>query len=454
MPIIPGTYCPTCKTGDSVHSYISGWQCIADGCDAEWDDWDAYSAACDEEDAGSQEENENSSCTIDDAVFNAAHHSNFNALTLTAEECNEYILNQYKFENKIIGGVVGVFTGTIPVLDESDEAVNTWLGATTNISFLYYTTKYNPGTDIGWESCTEYFNDIVLKAYNLWVKSNSGTYAEFCLFLAFHYGGVGTTITTLPFQVPVTETKPRPIWVFTGAGAIGSGTGTAATPLPFVAGGPWGTTKFEGKAFRLKPVMEAGFVPGTRPGVGGAIESFPHRYATLHVVNIDGDVIFTTTDFALQSIQKKVGEKFKVISTFDGDHLSFQANKNNVYQLGFKMINSSNFDWLRKFQSNWEKIFRGGVLAKDQARLYILYSGTLIGGYPLNMSISEQSQSEPMASMAITMYITDDVALPKMNVISSEKGVYNWHGESIGYDSKDNVNHMPPGEKEGPVSPI
>ena len=212
-------------------------------------------------------------------------------------------------------------------------------------------------------------------------------------------------------------------------GSDGGGEGTQPPP-PFLAGGPWAATQFQGKTFRLEPVLEAGFLPARRPGVGGAVVEHPHRYATLHVMNIDGKVRFSTTDFSLVAVKKQVGEKFKVISTFDGEHLVFQCDKGKVYQFNFKMLDSSSYDWLRSFELNWNRLFRGTQLAKKQNRLYIMYSSTLVGGYPLAMSVSQSSEQHPMAGMAISMYITDDVPLPTMAVIDRNTGVYQWQGTS------------------------
>jgi len=216
-----------------------------------------------------------------------------------------------------------------------------------------------------------------------------------------------------------------------GRSAAGGPGGPGTTPLPFVAGGPWAETAFRGKSFTLEPVLRAGFGPATRPGTGGVIVDHPHRYATIHVIDIDGTVRFSTTDFALQRVSKQVGEKFQAISTWDGPQLVFRCEKGAIYQLGFAMLNTKSFDWLRSFQYNWTRYFRGSSLASSQSRLYVLYGGTLLGGYPISMNISETTTAEPLAQLAIQMYITDDVALPDMTVLNASTGEYTWQGDTF-----------------------
>ena len=220
---------------------------------------------------------------------------------------------------------------------------------------------------------------------------------------------------------------------YDGSGAVAGGPGTV--PLPFVAGGPWSETAFRGKAFELEPVLRAGFGPAVRPGLGGYIVDHPHRYATIHVIDIDGNVRFSTTDFSLQKVSKQVGEKFQAISTWDGPQLVFRCEKGSIYQLGFTMLKTKNFDWLRAFQMNWTRYFKGSALASNQSRLYVLYGATLLGGYPIGMSISETTTAEPLAELVIQMYITDDVPLPDMTIINATNGEYTWEGDTFVVES-------------------
>lgn len=240
------------------------------------------------------------------------------------------------------------------------------------------------------------------------------------------YDEIGVNSMSVPEEV-------KSLWVVTSGGPISSGGGGAGTqpPPPFLAGGPWAATQFQGQTFRLEPVLEAGFLPARRPGVGGPLIEHPHRYATIHVIGIDGKVKLSTTDFSLSAVQKQIGEKFKLVSTFDGEHLVFQCEKGKVYQFNFKMLNSKSFDWLRAFELNWNRLFRGTQLASKQCRLYMLYSGTLVGGYPLAMSVSETAEGSPVTGMSISMYITDDVPLPRMTVLDRRAGTFTWQGENF-----------------------
>jgi len=240
----------------------------------------------------------------------------------------------------------------------------------------------------------------------------------------------GRMLRGLPYPVS-SYTALRQAYLGDSSGGGGGRGGGGTTPLPFVAGGPWAETAFRGKTFALEPVLKAGFGPAVRPGTGGYIVDHPHRYATIHVIDIDGTVRFSTTDFALQKVAKQVGEKFQMISTWDGPQLVFRCERGSIYQLGFSMLNTKNFDWLRAFQMNWTRYFRGSALASQQSRLYVLYGATLLGGYPTGMSISESTTAEPLAQLMIQMYITDDVPLPDMTIINAATGEYTWEGDTF-----------------------
>jgi len=342
-----------------------------------------------------------SESSFQDLVYrNAIGKLSIEVLKLSAATCNERLLNQRSIPE-------GIFT---------EEEINELHGSVTNVNPYTYTESNHPAF---WSLKSSALQEY-LRIRNVMMSLLDWTKEEVVAKL-LEKCNLSESLLAEPGRL-----------IYTDIGSTGGiGGDGAQSPPPFLAGGPWAATQFQGKSFRLEPVLEAGFMPGRRPGVGGAVIDHPHRYATLHVIDIDGKVKFSTTDFSLSGVQKQIGEKFKVVSTFDGEHLLFQCEKGKIYQFNFKMLDSQSYDWMRSFELNWSRLFRGTQLAKSQCRLYIMYGASLVGGYPLAMTASQAAESQPMSGMSISMYITDDVPLPNMKVIDRGNGVYQWKGENF-----------------------
>ena len=181
--------------------------------------------------------------------------------------------------------------------------------------------------------------------------------------------------------------------------------------------------------FEIEPVLRAGFLPAIRPGQYGGLTLHPDRHATIRVLDINGNLKYSTTNFMLESVAMATKESFSVSSAFTGNTLQFSEEKFKIFKLSLRLIDAEYpFDWRRAWDRNWRKYMRGSQLVKDKSRFYILYGSSLIGGYPLQYTFSASANDEPYSALSVDIFVTDNIPLPEMKYIASEK-----EGEQVGF---------------------
>ena len=241
--------------------------------------------------------------------------------------------------------------------------------------------------------------------------------------------------------------KDRGYYDSGGLIAATGGTGQPASlPVDFLYS-PFVEPALLTEQFEIEPVLNAGFLPGFRPGdLDQYIIPHPDRYSTIRVMSIDKEVIYATTNFMLESYTKATKESFKIIESTLGNTLQLNKEKYKLFTLKIGLVDAATpFDWLRNWEEKWEKYMRASVLAQNRWRWYILYGSHLIGGYPLQYSLSANAKDEPYSSINVDIFVTDDVRLPDMKRMASEDGLtyFRWSGTVYNQDTTQYENVIP-----------
>jgi hypothetical protein len=312
------------------------------------------------------------------------------------EECNSYIR----------GSADGVASDG-EITDQ--DALDNWLNDRT---YLIQTDTYKKTGAIGELSIRDYFKPAI----------EAGIFIENEAALAV-WGAL----------------KDRPHYLTAGQGAASGGAGgPTALPVDFLYS-PFVEPALLDETFEIEPVLRAGFLPAFRPGdLDEYIVPHPDRHATIRVMSIDKEVIYATTNFMMEGYTKATKESFKIIESTLGNTLQLNREKYKLFAIKIGLVDAElPFDWLRSWEDKWEKYMRASVLAKNRWRWYILFGGHLIGGYPLQYSVSANAKDEPYSSINMDLFVTDDVRLPNMKRIASENGLtyFRWGGTVYNPDS-------------------
>jgi hypothetical protein len=153
-------------------------------------------------------------------------------------------------------------------------------------------------------------------------------------------------------------------------------------------------------------------------------------------MSASGDVIFATSNFTVQKIHRGRKEEAFPQATFDGASILFGKARNSVYNVSGTLLDSENFDWMRSWDTNWDTYLKGGVLARNLWRFYLLYKAKIIAGYLLKYQTIEDATVEPRVPFQFSILVInpeeDDVPLPKLEVLHDDAGeLYTKYGGNI-----------------------
>jgi len=251
--------------------------------------------------------------------------------------------------------------------------------------------------------------------------------------------------------IPWTSLPPvasRMAWTLAPGATPGGSGGQATLPVDYQSS-PWRMPEVNIENFRLGPLLNAGFLPGRRPGDVGGIIRNPSRIATLRVMSITGECVYATTNFMLESVQRLVEEDYTPANGFEENLLQLHGEKFKLFNFRMRMIHASNFDWRRQWDRAWKYILRGSQLALHKRRCYILEGTEEYGGYPLRYSDQKNASEEPSSVLTMTMFVTDNEPLPVMTRLVSKDGqeYFKWLGSkgSFTYSSRSlNLINNPP----------
>jgi hypothetical protein len=183
--------------------------------------------------------------------------------------------------------------------------------------------------------------------------------------------------------------------------------------------------------FNILYPIKAGFLPGRRPGIHGAIKPHPERVTTFRVMDLDGNTVYATTNIMVQSVNDVRREAFTPSMASDAPSGTYGSESPRQVSVSALLMNADNFDWKRKWERVYDEMARGSVLSRKEWRFYFLYMAEIYGGYPIAQTISTQAQDDKTVRLSFQMYVTDHYPLPKLHVVDEEQGVYNYEGESL-----------------------
>lgn len=243
-------------------------------------------------------------------------------------------------------------------------------------------------------------------------------------------------VTDLSYAQATIDADPpydRDVYILSSIGTTSSGEGGIQALDPeLIAGTMWEGPITEKENYNILYGMQAGFLEARRPGKDGAIINHPDRHTTIRIISISGELIYATTNIFIENINTARQETFSPSYAADGFAGYFGEERPQQAVVTGKLIDSANFDWLRKWEEVYDKLGRGSVLSKNRWRMYILYKSKIYEGYPLTNQIFESAVAEPLAPFSFNFMITNRKPLPQLQVFTDPDGriFQKYEGES------------------------
>ncbi len=118
----------------------------------------------------------------------------------------------------------------------------------------------------------------------------------------------------------------------------------------------------------------------------------------------------TTTDvysnFLLQQVQEERMEKQQILETFGEAYIFLFGERARVITFQGVLLNTFDFNWEAEWWFNYDNFLRGTRCVENDARAYISFDTTLVGGYIIGSNASKNAVDKNHVTFQFQMFVT------------------------------------------------
>lgn len=112
------------------------------------------------------------------------------------------------------------------------------------------------------------------------------------------------------------------------------------------------------------------------------------------------------SNFLLQQVQEERMEKQQILETFGEAYIFLFGQRARVISFQGILANTFDFNWEAEWWHNYENYLRGTKCVENDARVYISYDNTLVGGYIIGTSSSKDSMNKNHVQFQFQLFVT------------------------------------------------
>lgn len=112
------------------------------------------------------------------------------------------------------------------------------------------------------------------------------------------------------------------------------------------------------------------------------------------------------SNFLLQQISEERMEKQQILETFGEAYIFLFGQRARVINFQGILANTFDFNWEAEWWYNYEEFLRGTRCVERDARVYISYDNTLVGGYIISTSSSKDSMNKNHVQFQFQLFVT------------------------------------------------
>lgn len=125
------------------------------------------------------------------------------------------------------------------------------------------------------------------------------------------------------------------------------------------------------------------------------------------VADIDGKrATDIYSNFLLQQVQEERAEKQQILETFGEAYIFLFGQRARVITFSGILINTFDFNWESEWWHNYDNYLRGTKCVENDARVYISYDQTLVGGYILSTSSAKDTLNKNHVQFQFQLFVT------------------------------------------------
>ena len=122
----------------------------------------------------------------------------------------------------------------------------------------------------------------------------------------------------------------------------------------------------------------------------------------------------TYSNFLLQHIQEERAEKAQILETFGEPYIFLYGERPRTISFSGVLINTFDFNWEAEWWENYDLYLRGTRCVENDARVFLQFDQTLVGGYILGASASKDSQNQNVIQLGFQMFVTTYTTLTQI----------------------------------------
>ena len=112
------------------------------------------------------------------------------------------------------------------------------------------------------------------------------------------------------------------------------------------------------------------------------------------------------SNFLLQQVQEERAEKTQILETFGEAYIFLFGQRARVITFSGVLLNTFDFNWEAEWWENYDNYLRGTKCVENDARVYISYDNTLVGGYIVSTSASKNSMDKNHVQFQFQLFVT------------------------------------------------
>jgi len=112
------------------------------------------------------------------------------------------------------------------------------------------------------------------------------------------------------------------------------------------------------------------------------------------------------SNFLLQTIGEERQEKVQVLETFGEPYIFLYGERPRVLHCAGILLNTFDFNWEAEWWANYDNFLRGTKCVENDARVYLAFDNTLVGGYILSANAQKQTQERNFVQFQFQLFVT------------------------------------------------
>jgi len=112
------------------------------------------------------------------------------------------------------------------------------------------------------------------------------------------------------------------------------------------------------------------------------------------------------SNFLLQNIAEERSEKVQVLETFGEPYIFLFGERPRVLNCQGILLNTWDFNWEAEWWANYDNFLRGTKCVENDARVYLAFDNTLVGGYILSSSATKVAQERHFVQFQFQLFVT------------------------------------------------